>query len=310
MPYPVTDPLAEAAVQQIDGAVTMARHVFLPWGSIDAQIVAANQEAASLFGFAHPRELQGQLVSHVHHPDDALRTRLYALARLLRGTTQYATYPMRILRGPHKVPFWVYKRVHQVAMGGVMTWVTTNTALDQQQTYVMPPVEDVASLLRDYTLQFVTPSHIASQLFADLLESAPDSAPRSPDDSIGHALAMQAPDLSSHARPSTPYFSPTVQERRARVEAAMERYRTSGPTDIWIRRGTMALQIPLAVLRTRYDQASAQHKLLCVRCLHTWEPIIPNPVLCPKCQQDWGEFYVRRPYGSRQPAASGPPAKL
>ena len=169
LPYPIVDPLAEAAIQQLEGAVTIARAVILPSGAIDSQIVAATQDAVELFGFAHPRDLQGQLISHVHHPDDALRTRLYFLARLLRGTEQYNTYPMRILRGPQQSPFWVQKRVQQVTISGQITWVTTNTALDQQGTYVMPPVEDVEGLLRDYVLQVVAPSHIASQLSAELV---------------------------------------------------------------------------------------------------------------------------------------------
>jgi PAS domain-containing protein len=170
LPYPVVDPLAEAAIQQLAGAVTMASYVILSSGAIDAQIVAATQDAAELFGFAQPRALQGQLISHVHHPDDALRTRLYALTRMLRGTEQYNAYPMRILQGPQKRPFWVQKQVHQVTLNGQTTWVTTNTALDQQGTYVMPPVEDIAGLLRDYVLQMVAPSHIASQSFADLVD--------------------------------------------------------------------------------------------------------------------------------------------
>ena len=128
--YPVVDPLAEAAIQQLEGAVTLAIYVILPSGAIDAQIVAATQAAAELFGFAKPHDLQGQLISHVHHPDDALRTRLYALTRLLRGTQQYNTYPMRILQGPQKRPFWVQKQVHHVTLNGQSTWVTTNTALD------------------------------------------------------------------------------------------------------------------------------------------------------------------------------------
>src|SRR6266571_3260938 len=169
LPYPIVDPLAAAAIQQLEGAVTIARCVVLPSGAVDAQIVAATQDAAELFGFTHPRDLQGQLISHIHHPDDALRTRLYTLARWLRGTEQYNTYPMRILRGQQKRPFWVQKKVHLVTLNGQTTWVTTNTALDQQGTYVMPPVEDIEGLLRDYVLQIVAPSHIASQLFADLV---------------------------------------------------------------------------------------------------------------------------------------------
>ena len=300
LPYPIVDPLAAAAIQQLEGAVTIARCVILPSGAVDSQIVAATQDAAELFGFTHPRDLQGQLISHIHHPDDALRTRLYFLARLLWGTEQYNTYPMRILRGQQKRPFWVQKRVHQVTISGQTTWVTTNTALDQQGTYAMPPVEDVEGLLQDYVLQFVAPSHIASQLSADLVAHPTVKALGRQKETLPTTLKTNDSIIETIDSNSRGIFHRETLTRLIRVEEALARCQGARKTDVWVRRGATVVKIGIEELRARYEQAIEQRKLCCMRCLHVWEPFIPNPIICPNCQQDWSELYTRRPYGSRQ----------
>jgi|RhiMetdeSRZDD1v2_1073273.scaffolds.fasta_scaffold10580_7 hypothetical protein len=300
LPYPIVDPLAEAAIQQLEGAVTIASPVILSNGAIDAQIVAATQGAAELFGFDQPRDLQGQLISQLHHPDDALLTRLYTLARLLRGTEQYNTYPMRILQGPQKRPFWVQKQVHLVTLNGQTTWVTTNTALDQQGTYVMPSVEDIEGLLRDYVLQIVAPSHIASQLFADLVTNPTVMSLGTQKATLPTALKTSGSIIEAMDSNSREISQRETRSRLIRIEATMARYQKAGKTELWVRRGATAVKIGLEELRMCYKQAIEQRKLCCMRCLHVWEPLIPNPLICPHCQQDWSEFYTRRPYGSRQ----------
>ena len=66
------------------------------------------------------------------------------------------------------------------------------------------------------------------------------------------------------------------------------------------------LRLKLEELQMRYAHAIEQRKLCCMRCLHVWEPFIPNPLICPHCQQDWSALYTRRPYGSRQGHACTP----
>ena len=305
LPYPLVDPLAEAVVRELRGAVTIARYVVLPSGAVDAQIVAVTPEAVELFGYTHRRDLQGKLISEVHHPDDVLRARLYALTRLLRGPEQYTTYPMRILQGPQKTPFWVQKRVHQVTANGVTTWVTTNTALDQRGTYGMPPIEDIEGLLRDYALQIVAPSHVASQLFADVVAHPLVR-------SLSSAYAPSLPELkTSDSIIETIYskskeiFPAVIQERLTRIQENLTQWRAAGQEAIWIRRGDTAVQMRLEEFVACYEHAVAQHKLCCVRCLYVWEPMLPNPVICPHCQQDWGALYRRKPYGARQPRHLG-----
>jgi rubrerythrin len=280
LPYPIVDPLAEAAIQQLEGAVTIASPVILSNGAID--------------------DLQGQLISQLHHPDDALLTRLYTLARLLRGTEQYNTYPMRILQGPQKRPFWVQKQVHLVTLNGQTTWVTTNTALDQQGTYVMPSVEDIEGLLRDYVLQIVAPSHIASQLFADLVTNPTVMSLGTQKATLPTALKTSNSIIEAMDSNSREISQRETRSRLIRIEATMARYQKAGKTELWVRRGATAVKIGLEELRMCYKQAIEQRKLCCMRCLHVWEPLIPNPLICPHCQQDWSEFYTRRPYGSRQ----------
>ena len=309
LPYPIVDPLAEAVIQQLEGAVTIASPVILSSGAIDAQIVAATQGAAELFGFDQPRDLQGQLISQLHHPDDALLTRLYTLARLLRGTEQYNTYPMRILQGPQKRPFWVQKQVHLVTLNGQTTWVTTNTALDQQGTYVMPPVENIEGLLRDYVLQIVAPSHIASQLFADLVTNPTVMSPGTQKAPLPTALKTSNSIIEAIDSNSRGIYQRETRSRLIRIEATMARYQKAGKTELWVRRGATAVKIGLEELRMHYKQAIEQRKLCCMRCLHVWEPFIPNPLICPNCQQDWSELYTRRPYGSRQGHACTPADK-
>jgi hypothetical protein len=89
----------------------------------------------------------------------------------------------------------------------------------------------------------------------------------------------------------------------------MARYQQAGKTELWVRRGATAVKIGLEELHRCYAQAIEQQKLCCMRCLHVWESFVPNPLICPHCQQDWSALYTRRPYGSRQGHAC-PPADM
>ena len=67
-----------------------------------------------MFGFIHPDELIGRLVSEIWHPDDAQRTRLYSLARGMGeefAASVPHSYPMRLLKFPRKKPVRVCKEV-------------------------------------------------------------------------------------------------------------------------------------------------------------------------------------------------------
>jgi hypothetical protein len=121
----------------LHGAVTIAQLVQVSEHVVDSCIVYATAAAAALFGFARPRELVGQFISKVHHPDDALVTRHYALARLYNEWCPNP-YPMRILRAPSLEPIPVVKHVTQVMIDGILTWITVHTPFDYSRQFLMP----------------------------------------------------------------------------------------------------------------------------------------------------------------------------
>ena len=121
----------------VHGAVTIAQLVQVSEHVVDSCIVYATSAAAALFGFAHPRDLVGQFISKVHHPDDALVTRHYTLARL-HDEWFPNPYPMRILRAPSLQPIPVVKHVKQVMIDGILTWITVHTPFDYSRQFCMP----------------------------------------------------------------------------------------------------------------------------------------------------------------------------
>jgi hypothetical protein len=121
----------------LQGTITISQLVQVSEHVVDAVIVFATPSAARLFGVEHPSALEGQFISQIHHPDDALVTRHYTLARL-HGDWYPDPYPMRILRGPSREPIAVIKHVKQVLINGVLTWISTHTPFDYSQPFVMP----------------------------------------------------------------------------------------------------------------------------------------------------------------------------
>jgi hypothetical protein len=145
--------VAHILKKEEDNAVTVARLVTLPNLRMDSMIVAATPKAAAMFGFIHPDELIGRLVSEIWHPDDALRTRLYSLARGLGekfAASVPHSYPMRLLKFPRKKPVWVWKEVEQVQIEGTPFWVTRLAKLDQRKTYHMPDLPNIDAVVQEH----------------------------------------------------------------------------------------------------------------------------------------------------------------
>ena len=115
--------LANVLSPLFNGAITVAQLAQISDDVVDASIVYATPAAAQLFGFDHAEQLIGQYISHLHHPEDALITRHYALARI-RNDWHPDPYPMRILRGTTQELVPVFKHVRQVTIDGVLTWIT------------------------------------------------------------------------------------------------------------------------------------------------------------------------------------------
>jgi hypothetical protein len=99
-----------------------------------------------------------------------------------------------------------------------------------------------------------------------------------------------------HARRSSP------AARLAQLDTLLAQRQTAGQCPCWVRVAAEVVPIEPSTLRERLAQARAQHQLLCVRCLHVWQPLIADPAICPHCQQDWSKPYTRRPYGLRLPS--------
>lgn len=157
----------------VPGAVTIAQLVHISEHVVDACVVYATTAATTLFGFDQPDELVGQFISQLHHPEDALITRQYALARL-HHEWYPQPYPMRILRAPTGQPVPVMKHVKQVLLHGVLTWITVHTPFDYATPFCMPVTP--AMLARAGSAserQLLGVAHVA---YMDQLMQAPGSA--------------------------------------------------------------------------------------------------------------------------------------
>ena len=152
----ISSRVANILKKEEGNAVTLARLVTLPNLRMDSMIVAATPKAAAMFGFIHPDELIGRLVSEIWHPDDAQRTRLYSLARGMGeefAASVPHSYPMRLLKFPRKKPVWVWKEVAQMQIEGTPFWLTRLVKLDQRKTYRMPDLPNIEAVVREHMLR-------------------------------------------------------------------------------------------------------------------------------------------------------------
>lgn len=255
--------IAQVLETMLHGAVTIAQLVQVSEHVVDAAIVYATTAAAELFGYAHPVELIGQYISTVHHPDDALVTRQYALARLHHEWFP-DPYPMRILRAPTQEPVPVIKHVQQVMIDGIMTWITLHTPFDYSHKFVMP----VTSAMLDRA------GSVSEQQFLGLAHVAYM-------DRVVQAQGQQS--LRTFARmveSSKEYLTLTLKEGRVREKLPLKRGKTQG-----------ILANILEVLLTAHKK---RQRNICVKCGWPWYSRIgvKRPNKCPNC----GDKYWDRPY--------------
>lgn len=123
-------------------AITVSQLAEISEAVVDSTVVFATPSAAQLFGFKDPKDLIGRYISEIHHPEDALVSRHYALARF-HGEWSPQPYPMRILQGPRQKPLPVVKHVRQVMINGVLTWITVHTPFDTTHPFVMPVTQSM-----------------------------------------------------------------------------------------------------------------------------------------------------------------------
>ena len=125
--------LAKAAVRSHE-AVLVSIRVSLTRHIRDAQIIAASEAAAELYGYDSPGEMEGLYISTLHHLDDILESRKRAIARQFRKRPLTDHYVMRALHR-NGTPWHVEKEVQQFSLAcdgwEDTVWITRQYPTDQ-----------------------------------------------------------------------------------------------------------------------------------------------------------------------------------
>ena len=273
-------------------AMTLARLVIQPDGSLDSRIIAATPKAAKLFGLQRPADLVGYLVSNIWHPEDAQVTKLYSFARNLGGDfaeSVPSAYPMRLLRFPSKEPLWAWKWVEQIVQQDSIFWLTRFEISNQHKTLRMPEIPNVDELLREHSRRSL------------LSSEAPDNAIKERGDSLTFK-----PDVGNNIKPDVGKSSGNAGlitlDRYDLVLQTLEDLRDKGIENIWIRKDEHIAEIAVEEVYGLFERARQEGKRLCLKCLYASRAYAPNSTLCPNCDLIWFEPYKRKPYGKRKHA--------
>ena len=130
-------PPLQALLETLEGAVIIGQTFYLNDLVGDAQIIAATPEAARLYGFEHPSELEGRFTSQLDHPDDYIAIKLFFIARL-HGLAQVPhEYDMRIILPDGSIRY-LRKQVTQMQYGQESYWVTTSAQIAADEAKPLP----------------------------------------------------------------------------------------------------------------------------------------------------------------------------
>jgi hypothetical protein len=257
-------------------ALTITQLVQISEQVVDGVVVYATPRAAQLFGYAHPPELVGRYLSHIHHPDDALVTRQYTLARLHHDWYP-DPYPMRILRAPALEPVPVVKHVTQVLIDGVLTWITTHTPFDFAHPFAMPVspamVDRAGSAAERHLLGLAHVAHM------DRVLKAHEGIIRQSMPWLLHQSDVHTTQIAGQQEPPAPVCPHgTLQQ-----EAAPQPFPTA----------TLTRVLEMAALSQRRRQYN-----LCLRCGWPWFSKVEagRPRKCPDC----GDKHWDRPALTRR----------
>jgi hypothetical protein len=240
-------------------AITVAQLVEISDDVVDSTIVFATPSAAQLFGFKSPQDLIGRYISQIHHPDDALVTRHYTLARF-HGEWSPDPYPMRILRGPQREAVPVVKHVRQVLINGVLTWITVHTPFDFAHPFVMP----------------VSQSMIARSGTADEQRLLGRMHVAYMDQQLRRGDANHTPNLDRLLQHSHEYL-PLNPKSSSTLKSGVTAF------------GTTQLLETVIQMLTQSEGERPHH--VCLRCGWPWYGMPENPKRprkCPRCQdKNW-----------------------
>ena len=265
-------------------ALTISKRVVICPTVVDAHIVQATPEAAHLYGFEHPEALIGRWQSHLQHPEDLQCARTMAALRHYGNTKIPTDYVLRIRQGYQDHFKTVRKHTAQLEWEGTTYWIT---ALEPARGTPIIEVFDSArfSLPLDAMRQYCGVMSVAEM---EVL-----LAPFAAQHHAGSSAPLAHPEATLQRR-----SAPRV-DRSAQLAARLAQLQAKPQRSCWVRVDHEVRPIPPQTLAAHLEAAQQQHKFLCARCLHVWEPVIPDPRLCPHCQQDWSQPYTRRPYGER-----------
>ena len=267
-------------------ALTISKRIVICPTVIDAHIVQATPEAAHLYGFAQTEALIGQWQSHLQHPEDLQCARKMATLRHYGYTTIPTDYVLRIRQGNRDRFQTVRKHTVQFEWEGASYWIT---ALEPAWGTPVTEIFDSTrfSLPLDAMHQYCGAMSVA-EMEALLARFTPQ-----------HPAESNAPLASTEA--TLQHRSVQTVARSAQLAARLAQMQAEPQRSCWVRVDGEVRPLPPQTLAAHLEAAQQQHKLCCARCLYVWEPIIPDPRLCPNCQQDWSQPYTRRPYGQHRP---------
>lgn len=126
-----------ALLESVAGAIVLAQSVYFEDLVGDAQIIAATPEAARLYGYNHPSELEGKYTSQLDHPDDYQAIKMMSVARRLGLGPVPTEYDIRIILPDGSIRY-IRKNVRQMDHEGDSYWMTTSVEITPQEALPLP----------------------------------------------------------------------------------------------------------------------------------------------------------------------------
>ncbi len=249
----------DALFDTIEGAVILAQTVWFQDLVADARIVAASKEAAELYGYNYPAELEGKFTSELDHPDDYLAIKVMAIIRMYDLNPIPNEYDVRIILPDGSIRY-TRKNVRQMQHDDKSYWVTRSKQISPAEA---TPLPDFRSLL--------TPE-VFNQWFgaisvAELTRFVEKFTP------VRNRQAFTG-DLT------IPEFQAIIDE----IQAGGQRPENNGrmksqPTSII----DEVVNIGLGQTRRLPDNRFIHR---CANCAETWASSVSNPPQCPRSRDD------------------------
>lgn len=249
----------DALFDTIEGAVILAQTVWFENLVADAQIIAASKEAAELYGYHHPSELEGKFTSELDHPDDYLAIKAMAITRMYDFSSVPSEYDVRIILPDGGIRY-IRKNVRQIEHNNSTYWMTRSAKIPPEEA---KPLPDYRSLL--------TPD-VFNEWFG----------------------AISVAELSRFVEIFTPVrnrqafkddlIMPDFQMIISEIQANMEKQKDRGKASHFTTPSSNdAVKIGLGQTRRLPDNRFIHR---CGNCAETWASNVRNPPQCPRSRDD------------------------